>query len=63
MERVDSATWRKSSFSGSNGGNCIEVGTTASAVLVRDTKDHGDGPLLAFAPRAWEAFAAKVKQS
>jgi uncharacterized protein DUF397 len=46
-----------------NGGNCIEVGTTASAVLVRDTKDHGDGPVLAFAPQAWEAFAAKVKQS
>jgi hypothetical protein len=57
-----SATWRKSSYSGSGGGECIEVGTIASTVLVRDTKDHGHGPVLAFAPRAWEAFAAKVKQ-
>jgi hypothetical protein len=30
--------WRKSSYSGGNGGNCIEVGTEdgASHVLVRD---------------------------
>jgi Domain of unknown function (DUF397) len=30
-------------------------------VIVRDTKDHGAGPKLAFGPEAWEAFAAWVK--
>lgn len=32
--------WRKSSFSGGNGGtNCVEVALPAGAVLVRDSKD------------------------
>ena len=60
MERVDSATWRKSSFSGSNGGNCIEVAAT-DQILVRDTKDHGAGPVLAFGPAAWAAFTKALK--
>lgn len=30
--------WRKSSFSGSTGGECVEVGEGLGAVLVRDTK-------------------------
>ncbi|MEU6034034.1 DUF397 domain-containing protein [Actinomadura sp. NPDC047616] len=41
--------WRKSSYSGSNGGNCIELadaaGAVADAVAVRDSKDP-DGPVL-----------------
>ena len=27
MDTVDSAVWRKSSYSGTNGGNCVEVAT------------------------------------
>jgi hypothetical protein len=55
-------TWRKSSYSGGNGGNCIEVGVPAEAarVLVRDTKDR-PGPVLAFAPQAWRRFADQLK--
>lgn len=30
--------WRTSSYSGSGGGECIEVGASAGAVLIRDTK-------------------------
>jgi Domain of unknown function (DUF397) len=30
MEAVDSATWRKSSKSGGNGGSCIEAGEVLS---------------------------------
>ena len=33
------SSWRKSSYSGSNGGECVEV-ATAGAVLVRDTADR-----------------------
>jgi hypothetical protein len=61
MEQVDNATWRTSSFSGSNGGNCIESATVPGVVLVRDTKDDGNGPVLAFTPAAWAAFTASLK--
>jgi hypothetical protein len=61
MERVDSANWRKSSFSGSNGGNCIESASVPGAVLVRDTKASGTGPVLGFTPAAWAAFTADLK--
>jgi hypothetical protein len=55
------ATWRKSSYSGGNGGNCIEVGAHAGTgrVLVRDTKDR-PGPLLRFTPAAWKRFADRI---
>ena len=50
-------TWRKSSYSGGNGGGCVEVGAPAEAgrVLVRDTKDR-QGQVLAFSPRTWRNF-------
>ncbi len=57
---VIGAVWRKSSYSGDNGGNCVEVGTAGLAVAVRDSKDP-DGPRLAFAADTWKAFAEQVK--
>jgi hypothetical protein len=58
------ATWRKSSYSGGNGGNCVEVGAQAQAgrVLVRDTKDR-PGPVLRFTPGAWRQFADQVRSA
>ena len=53
--------WRKSSYSGNGGGNCVEVGQ-ADGVLVRDTTDR-TGPVLAFSADAWQRFAATVKRS
>lgn len=53
-------TWRKSSYSGGNGSNCVEVGGTERAVAVRDTKDRG-GAALTFGPDAWRRFAATIK--
>ncbi|MBA8953702.1 DUF397 domain-containing protein [Actinomadura namibiensis] len=38
--------WRKSSRSGSNGGDCVEAASTPDAVAIRDSKSPGDGPLL-----------------
>ncbi|MEU4820428.1 DUF397 domain-containing protein [Actinomadura citrea] len=37
--------WRKSSYSASNGGNCVELAGAADGVAVRDSKDP-DGPVL-----------------
>ena len=63
MERLDSTIWRKSSYSGSNGGNCVEAASSTDLVMVRDTKNSGTGPVLGFAPAAWAAFMAQVKNS
>lgn len=54
--------WRKSSYSGNGGSNCIEVATRPGMILVRDSKDT-DGPKLTFDREAWSAFAATVKRS
>lgn len=52
--------WRKSTHSGASGGNCVEVGT-ASGVRVRDTKDNGTGPVLAFTADAWQEFVSTIR--
>ena len=59
---VTSATWRKSSYSGNNGGNCVEVGAAARRIVIRDSKDP-HGPVLAFAVKDWQRFADQVKAS
>ena len=58
METVSS--WRKSSYSGANGGECVEVGTTADAVLVRDTMNRS-GDTLRLPADAWRAFLTSIK--
>lgn len=50
------ATWFKSSFSGNNGGECVEVAFLPAGVGVRDSKEQGRGPVLLFAPDEWAAF-------
>jgi hypothetical protein len=59
MEGPNAVTWRKSSYSGSNGGQCVEV-AAPGRVLVRDTKDRA-GAVLKFGPDAWREFAAQVR--
>jgi Domain of unknown function (DUF397) len=61
MDGINRPQWRKSSYSGGNGGACVEVARNLpGAVAVRDSKDP-DGPRLAFAPEEWTAFTAGVK--
>ncbi|THA68098.1 DUF397 domain-containing protein [Streptomyces sp. A0958] len=58
MTRAAHATglsWFKSSYSGSEGGNCVEVAAHPAAVHVRDSK-VSDGPVLTVPPHAWTAF-------
>jgi hypothetical protein len=62
MSNRSGAVWRKSSRSGGNGGQCVEVADNlAGVVLIRDTKDR-DGGTLTFAPEAWRAFVGLAKQ-
>ena len=69
MPYVDltSAEWRTSSYSGGNGGQCIQVAAPASSpggpsrlCAVRDSKDPA-GPVLVFGATQWRAFAAAIK--
>ena len=57
----DRLHWFKSSYSGSGGGNCVEVATTPAAVRVRDSKDV-DGPILRFSPEEWSAFVSYARE-
>jgi len=57
---VTGSAWRTNSYSGSNGGACIEVRTTGPAVAVRDSKAQ-DGPQLAFTADTWKAFTQDLK--
>lgn len=55
-------TWRKSSYSNSDGGQCLEFAPGhPSLVPVRDSKDPSRGALLIEAT-AWSAFVAGVKR-
>lgn len=58
--RTVNPSWRKSSYSSGNGGQCIEAGHAPGAVLVRDTTDR-DGVTLSVSPEAWASFAASLK--
>jgi hypothetical protein len=51
-----------SSYSGNGGGECVEIGASPGAVVVRDTTDR-TGPMLWFTPAAWRRFADQVKRS
>ncbi|MEV0623987.1 DUF397 domain-containing protein [Nonomuraea sp. NPDC050404] len=58
---LSQAAWRKSSRSGGNGGNCVEVATNLPGfVAVRHSK-HPNGAALIFTPAEWEAFLGGVK--
>ena len=51
-------SWRKSTYSDANGGNCVEV-ASGSAVMVRDTTDR-DGAMLTVPAGVWSAFLATL---
>jgi hypothetical protein len=63
MEHTVSLNWRKSSYSGNNGGNCVEVADHDGRVLVRDTKNDGRGPVHRFTTGQWDALVAEVRKS
>ncbi|MFJ9686062.1 DUF397 domain-containing protein [Streptomyces bacillaris] len=58
---LTSATWRTSSHSNSDGGNCVEVSDDFPGVVpVRDSKQP-EGPALVFGAPAWAAFVNDVR--
>ncbi|MFD6322230.1 DUF397 domain-containing protein [Streptomyces sp. NPDC058442] len=58
-EQSTQLNWFKSTYSGDEGGECVEVATDAIVIHVRDSKERG-GPRLAFARSAWSGFVADL---
>ena len=54
------STWRKSTYSDANGGNCVETASSAAGVLVRDTTNR-DGGTLVLSAQAWQTFTDTLK--
>ncbi|MEU5430523.1 DUF397 domain-containing protein [Streptomyces olivoreticuli] len=57
------ATWRKSSYSSPNGGECVEIADNIpNAIPIRDSKNP-DGPALLVTQTAWMSFLAGIKSA
>jgi hypothetical protein len=60
MEVIDQLNWRKSSYSGNGGADCVEAGSLTSNVYVRDSKDQG-GARVMVAAAGWRAFVGRIR--
>ncbi len=63
MENQIDLRWHKSSYSANAGGNCVEVAGHDGMILVRDSKDHGRGPVHHYTAAEWRAFLDRVRSS
>ncbi|MHA6801848.1 DUF397 domain-containing protein [Salinifilum ghardaiensis] len=60
MSGIKPTHWRKPERSGSNGGNCVEVGRVGGGAAVRDTKNRAAGHFTTSRAQ-WQAFIAALK--
>ena len=60
MEDNLTLNWRRASYSGNGGGNCVEVADAGRLVMVRDTKDR-NGATLVLTADAWLAFTCSLR--
>jgi hypothetical protein len=54
------AVWRKSSHSGANEGECVEIAAAERLVMARDSKNPY-GPVLSFGRSEWRLFCTGIK--
>jgi hypothetical protein len=57
---VLSSAWVTSTYSDTDGGNCVQVRHIPHAVQVRDSKDPS-GPVITFTTTGWRAFISAFK--
>ncbi|MFF4224741.1 DUF397 domain-containing protein [Streptomyces sp. L500] len=55
--------WFKSSYSGGDGGDCVEVATCPDTVHVRDSKLELRAPRLDVTPAAWAEFTGFIARA
>jgi hypothetical protein len=62
MMSTTELAWFKSSYSGDDSGDCVEVAAAPTTVHVRDSKNT-TGPQLALSPATWSEFVAFASRS
>jgi hypothetical protein len=57
---TEELAWFKSSYSGGEGGECLEVAVAAhpTVIHIRDSKQPSSAPHLTLSPSTWSAFLA-----
>jgi hypothetical protein len=62
IPELTDAIWRKSSYSGSSGGQCVEVAANLPGIVaVRDSKNPA-GPALVLTPQQWAEFVSGARE-
>ncbi|MFD7296598.1 DUF397 domain-containing protein [Streptomyces sp. NPDC059897] len=56
-------TWFKSSYSDSQGGECLEAARTPARIHVRDSKLGRQSPSFSAGPGAWNRFLDRVRSA
>lgn len=56
---LDEVVWRKSSYSGEGGNECVEVAILGDGAAVRDSKDPRGGSFVV-PEAAWTAFLTEL---
>ena len=57
---LSNVSWRKSTYSGTTGGNCVELANLSLKVAVRDSKNL-EGHLLAFDRVAFGKLVREIR--
>ncbi|MFB4306023.1 DUF397 domain-containing protein [Actinomadura sp. GTD37] len=58
---LSGVVWRKSSHSGSSGGECVEVALLDGVNAMRDSKDP-EGDVLSLERDVWAAMVSQIKR-
>ncbi|GGS59920.1 DUF397 domain-containing protein [Streptomyces violaceus] len=58
-QQLRTVAWRRSSYSGTSGGECVEVADLGPGVAVRDSKNPEVG-VLTVSPESYAAFVTYV---
>ena len=54
------ATWRKATYSNAQA-SCVEAGSAPGRVLIRDTTQLGNGPVVSVSPTDWHRFITSIR--
>jgi len=60
---LGAVTWVKSSYSGNNGGDCVEIVPALPVVVPVCDSKVVDGPVLMLTRSAWSAFVVNVRDN
>lgn len=59
-EALQGAEFRKASGCGDK--SCVEIAIAGDVIGIRDSKDNGRGPVLAFTQDEWKAFLGGARK-